>query len=262
MKPYIEPENKMPGSKFFPTGSVNYAENMLSGDTTGPAIIFKSEDKIRKEVSWYELKVQVATLANFLKKQGVVKGDRIAAYMPNMPETVIVMLAASSLGAVFSSASPDFGVDGVLDRFGQIEPKVLLTTDGYWYNGKEVNIVKKVSEIVKALPSLEKVIISPLLNIDTEYNDTNNLSKFGGTIRKSKVTTVIDSAQDSITAGPSDASPVSDTDAPSDAEFEKYLDNAPHLRTWAEANPAAAEAPLLRAKQFLCAVSYGLGWCR
>jgi len=172
MKPYIEPENKMPGSKFFPTGSVNYAENMLSGDTTGPAIIFKSEDKMRKEVSWDELKTQVSTLANFLKKQGVVKGDRIAAYMPNMPETVIFMLAASSLGAVFSSASPDFGVDGVLDRFGQIEPKVLLTTDGYWYNGKEVNIDKKVSEIVKALPSLERVIISPLLNIDTQYNDS------------------------------------------------------------------------------------------
>jgi acetoacetyl-CoA synthetase len=172
MKPYIDPENKMPGSKFFPKGSVNYAENMLSGDITGPAIIFKSEDKIRKEISWDELKTQVSTLANFLKKQGVVKGDRIAAYMPNMPETVIIMLAASSLGAVFSSASPDFGIDGVLDRFGQIEPKILLTTDGYWYNGKEVNIVKKVSEIVKALPTLERVIISPLLNIDTEYDNS------------------------------------------------------------------------------------------
>ncbi|MDA7579193.1 acetoacetate--CoA ligase [Alphaproteobacteria bacterium] len=177
IEPYIEPVNKMPGSKFFPTGSINYAENMLSGDTTGPAIIFKSEDKIRKEVSWYELKVQVATLANFLKKQGVVKGDRIAAFMPNMPETVIIMLAASSLGAVFSSASPDFGVDGVLDRFGQIEPKVLLTTDGYWYNGKGVNITKKVSEIVKALPSLKKVIISPLLGVNTEYN-TNKLMQY------------------------------------------------------------------------------------
>jgi acetoacetyl-CoA synthetase len=172
MKPYIEPENKMPGSEFFPTGSVNYAENMLSGDTTGPAIIFKSEDKIRKEVSWDELKTQVSTLANFLKKQGIVKGDRIAAYMPNMPETVITMLAASSLGAVFSSASPDFGVDGVLDRFGQIEPKILVTTDGYWYNGKEINIVKKVSEIVKALPTLERVIISPLLNINNAYSNS------------------------------------------------------------------------------------------
>ena len=147
-KPYIEPINKMPGSKFFPNGKVNYAENMLSGDISGPAIVFKSENKIRKEVSWKELKAQVAALANFLKTLGVTKGDRVAAYMPNMPETVIMMLASSSLGAIFSSASPDFGVDGVLDRFGQIEPKILLTTDGYWYNGKEIKVTKKVIEVV------------------------------------------------------------------------------------------------------------------
>jgi len=173
-EPYVEPANKMPGSKFFPNGTVNYAENMLSGDTRGPAIIFKSEDKVRKEVSWKDLKSQVASLANFLKKEGVVKGDRIAAYMPNVPETVIMMLAASSIGAIFSSASPDFGVDGVLDRFGQIEPKILLTTDGYWYNGKEVNITNKVIEVVKALSSLQRVIISPLLNVNTKYD----LNKF------------------------------------------------------------------------------------
>jgi acetoacetyl-CoA synthetase len=171
-KPYIEPANKMPGSKFFPNGSVNYAENMLSGDTRGPAIIFKSEDKVRKEVSWKDLKSQVASLANFLKKEGVVKGDRVVAYMPNVPETVIMMLAASSIGAIFSSASPDFGVDGVLDRFGQIEPKILLTTDGYWYNGKEVNISNKVLEVVRALTSLQRVVISPLLEINTECNDS------------------------------------------------------------------------------------------
>ena len=97
MKPYINPINKMPGSKFFPNGKVNYAENMLSGDTSGPAIVFKSEDKIRKELSWKELKGQVAALANFLKTQGVVKGDRVAAYMPNMPQTVIIMLATGPL---------------------------------------------------------------------------------------------------------------------------------------------------------------------
>ena len=113
------------------------------------------------------VKVQVAALANFLKIQGVTKGDRVAAYMPNMPETVIMMLATSSIGAIFSSASPDFGVDGVLDRFGQIEPKILLTTDGYWYNGKEINITKKVIEVVEALPSLQKIIIAPLLGIET-----------------------------------------------------------------------------------------------
>jgi acetoacetyl-CoA synthetase len=175
--PYIEPINQMPGSKFFPNGSVNYAENMLSGDVSGAAIVFKSEDKIRREVSWKDLKSQVANLANYLKKEGVVKGDRVVAYMPNMPETVIMMLATSSIGAIFSSASPDFGVDGVLDRFGQIEPKILLTTDGYWYNGKEINITEKVLEVVRALPSLQRVVISPLLNINTEYN-TNEFIQY------------------------------------------------------------------------------------
>ena len=132
---------------------------MLSGDVSGPAIVFKSEDKIRKEVSWKELKVQVAALANFLKIQGVTKGDRVAAYMPNMPETVIMMLATSSIGAIFSSASPDFGVEGVLDRFGQIEPKILLTTDGYWYNGKEINITKKVIEVVELYLLYKKLLL-------------------------------------------------------------------------------------------------------
>ncbi len=182
MEPYVNPINKMPGSKFFPNGKVNYAENMLSGDTSGPAIVFKSEDKIRREVSWKELKVQVTAFANFMKKHGVVKGDRVAAYMPNMPETVIMMLATSSIGAIFSSASPDFGVDGVLDRFGQIDPKILLTTDGYWYNGNEINITDKVLDIVKSLPSLEKVILAPLLGIEVDndngkfvnYNDIQN----------------------------------------------------------------------------------------
>ena len=171
IEPYIDPINQMPGSKFFPNGKVNYAENMLSGDSSGPAIIFKSEDKIRKEVCWKELKIQVAALANFLKTQGITKGDRVAAYMPNMPETVIMMLATSSIGAIFSSASPDFGVEGVLDRFGQIEPKILLTTDGYWYNGKEINITYKVKDVVKALPSLQKIVIAPLLGIETSYNN-------------------------------------------------------------------------------------------
>ena len=169
-KPYIDPLNKMPGSNFFPNGKVNYAENMLSGNNLGIAIVFKSEDKLRKEVSWKELKDQVAALAKFLKKEGVVKGDRVAAYMPNMPETVMMMLAASSVGAIFSSASPDFGVEGVLDRFGQIEPKILLTTDGYWYNGKAINITNKVLDVVKALPSLQKVAVTPLLGIETQYN--------------------------------------------------------------------------------------------
>ncbi len=170
-EPFIDPINQMPGSKFFPNGKVNYAQNMLSGNVSGPAIVFKSENKIRKEVSWKELQNQVAAIAKFLKTQGVTKGDRVAAYMPNMPETVIMMLATSSIGAIFSSASPDFGVEGVLDRFGQIEPKILLTTDGYWYNGKEINITKKVTDVVKALPSLKRVVLAPLLGIEVIYKD-------------------------------------------------------------------------------------------
>ncbi len=176
-EPYIEPINQMPGSKFFLNGKLNYAENMLSGNVSGTAIVFKSENKTRKEVSWKDLKTQASALANFLKQEGVVKGDRVAAYMPNMPETVIMMLATSSIGAIFSSASPDFGVDGVLDRFGQIEPKILLTTDGYWYAGKEVNITNKVLDIVKFLPSLQRVVIAPLLGIQTEY-DSNKFVNY------------------------------------------------------------------------------------
>ncbi len=186
VEPYIDPMNQMPGSKFFPDGKVNYAENMLSGNISDVAIVFKSENKIRKEVSWKELKVQVAALANFMKKHGVTKGDRIAAYMPNMPETVIMMLATSSIGAIFSSASPDFGVDGVLDRFGQIEPKILLTTDGYWYNGKKININKKVIAIVRSLPTLQRVVVTPLLGLKTDYDskiflDYNVIKKLNST---------------------------------------------------------------------------------
>jgi len=181
-EPYIDPLNDMPNSKFFPNGKVNYAENMLSGNNEGLAIVFKSEDKIRKELTWKDLKIQVATMASFLKNNGVSKGDRIAAFMPNMPETVIMMLATSSIGAVFSSASPDFGVEGVLDRFGQIEPKILITTDGYLYNGKEVNIKNKVREVVDGLPSLEKVIIAPLLDSQKE-NQTDKCIYFNNILR-------------------------------------------------------------------------------
>ena len=189
-KPYIDPLNKMPGSNFFPNGKVNYAENMLSGNNFGVAIVFKSEDKLRKEVSWKELKDQVAALAKFLKKEGVIKGDRVAAYMPNMPETLIMMLASSSIGAIFSSASPDFGVDGVLDRFGQIEPKILLTTDGYWYNGKEVNITNKVLDVVKNLPSLQRVVITPLLGIETDYK-TNKFISYTAILEKNTTNKMI-----------------------------------------------------------------------
>ena len=162
--PYLEPENSLPGTKFFPNGKLNYAENMLKKNDNDIAITFWSEDKIKKKLSWYQLKNQVAAVANYFKKKGIKKGDRVAAYLPNVPETIIVMLASSSIGAIFSSASPDFGVEGVLDRFGQIEPKVLVTTDGYNFNGKEINITEKVEKVVNSLRSVKDVVLVPLLN--------------------------------------------------------------------------------------------------
>ena len=172
-QPFLIPENELPGTKFFPEGKINYAENMLKKNNEEIAIIFKSEDKIYRQVTWSDLNKQVLSVSNFFKSIGIKKNDRIAAYLPNIPETVIVMLAAASLGAIFSSASPDFGSDGVLDRFGQISPKVLITTDGYYYNGKEINITEKVKKIINSLPSVENILLIPFLNSENVYQGDN-----------------------------------------------------------------------------------------
>ena len=154
---------RMPGAIWFPGTSLNFAENLLRRRDATPAIIFRGEDGTRRELSWAELWDQVAALAASLKADGVRRGDRVAGYLPNAPEAVIGMLATSSLGAVWSSCSPDFGISGVLDRFGQIEPKVLLTVDGYHYAGKRVDIRPKVTEIASALPSLARTVVYPFL---------------------------------------------------------------------------------------------------
>ena len=172
-KPYLSPENKLPGTVFFPNGKLNYAENMLKKNNNETAIIFWSENKIKKKISWFELKSQVSAVANFLQAKGIKCGDRIAAYLPNIPETIVVMLACASIGAVFSSASPDFGVEGVIDRFGQIEPKIFITTDGYNFNGKEINITDKVKEVINLLPSINDIILVPLLNSKEKYYSQN-----------------------------------------------------------------------------------------
>ncbi len=171
-RPFIYPKNKLPDSKFFPNGKFNYAENMLRTKSDEIAIIFKSENMIRRTLTWKQLYEQVSAIANFFIQIGIKKGDRIAAYLPNMPETVVVMLATSSIGAIFSSASPDFGCQGVLDRFGQIEPKVLVVTDGYYYNGKEINLTDKVEEVVSGLTSIEKILYIPLINSDYFFNNS------------------------------------------------------------------------------------------
>jgi acetoacetyl-CoA synthetase len=152
---------KMPGAQFFPEAKLNWAENLLKRRDDGLALVFLDEKGRERYLTYHELASEVGKVQQILKAQGVVAGDRVAGYMPNMPETLIAALAATSLGAVWSSASPDFGVQGVLDRFGQIEPKVLFTVDGYFYNGKTVDCLEKLGEIVPKIPSVRQVIVVP-----------------------------------------------------------------------------------------------------
>ncbi len=157
----LEHGNRMPGARWFPGARLNFAENLLRRRDDGDAIVFRGEDRVRRRMSYAELYAEVSRLAQAMREVGVTSGDRIAGMMPNMPETVITMLAATSIGAVWSSCSPDFGVEGVLDRFGQIEPKMLFAADGYFYNGKSIDCLEKLEEIVLQLPSVEQTVIVP-----------------------------------------------------------------------------------------------------
>jgi acetoacetyl-CoA synthetase len=159
--------DKMPGAHWFPDARLNFAENLLkdrSPDDKGDALVFRGEDKVKRRVSNAQLVAGVSRIAQALRAGGVQKGDRVAAYVPNTPEAIIGMLATASIGAIWSSASPDFGVQGVVDRFGQIEPKVLFTVDGYWYNGKPQPVLDKLAAIVERLPTLQKVVVAPYLH--------------------------------------------------------------------------------------------------
>lgn len=155
----VENIDQLPGAKWFPQATLNFAENMLRHRDDKVALVFRGENGARKQLTYSELYQQVAKFTEALKQLGVEKGDRVAAMMPNCIETIVAMLATTSLGAIWSSCSPDFGVQGVLDRFGQVEPKVLLTVDGYFYNGKNLNIKDKVSAIADQLDSLERLVV-------------------------------------------------------------------------------------------------------
>ncbi|MFO0115842.1 MAG: acetoacetate--CoA ligase [Betaproteobacteria bacterium] len=169
----MENEHLMPGAKFFPKARINFAENLIEREfksrTDCDAMIFWGEDKLRKRVTYRELDEQVSRWQQAMRTMGVKKGDRVAAFMPNMPEAVIAMLAATSLGAVWTSCSPDFGVQGVVDRFGQVEPVLLIACDGYLYNGKAVPTLARIAECVEQLPSVQRVVVVPYLHdIQTE----------------------------------------------------------------------------------------------
>lgn len=160
--------HRMPGARWFPDARLNFAENLLRDCGNPEALVFWGEDKVQRSLARAELHQQVAQFAAALKDMGIGPGNRVAAYLPNLPETMVTMLAAASIGAVFTSASPDFGVQGVLDRFGQTEPKVLIACDGYWYNGKAVDIRPKLVELAPQLPSVERLIVVPYLHVDAD----------------------------------------------------------------------------------------------
>lgn len=152
-------EDTILSSHFFPQATLNFAQNLLRRRGASEAMVFYGEDKVTRRFTWDELHGLVSKLQQLFKSIGVKKGDRIAAMMPNMGETAAAMLTAASLGAVWCSCSPDFGLQGVLDRFGQIEPVILIVPDGYWYNGKLINVGDKVAQIADALPSVQKVLV-------------------------------------------------------------------------------------------------------
>ena len=153
--------HRMPGARWFPEAQLNFAENLLRRRDRAPAIVFWGEERLKTTVTWAELYSEVSRLAQALQAAGLKPGDRVAGYLPNVPGAVIAMLAATSLGAVWSSCSPDFGVQGVLDRFGQIEPKILFAADGYFYSGKTIDLVDRLEEISRNLPSVEKIVVVP-----------------------------------------------------------------------------------------------------
>ncbi|MGE5823265.1 MAG: acetoacetate--CoA ligase [Bacteroidota bacterium] len=155
--------DRMPGAQWFPDARLNFAQNLLRAPDDSDAIVFWGEDKVKRRLSRRELHALVSRLQQALAAAGVRKGDRVAGYLPNLPESVAAMLATASLGAVWSSCSPDFGPQGVLDRFGQIEPKVLFCSDGYLYGGKEFDTQDKAAEVLAQLPSVRKCVLLPYL---------------------------------------------------------------------------------------------------
>ncbi len=157
----VDDLRKMPGARWFIGARLNFAENLLRYRDDHIALIFKGEGREVMRMTYAELYDSVSRLSKSLRDMGVTKGDRVAGFMPNMIETVIAMLATASIGALWSSCSPDFGIGGVLDRFGQIEPRVLFTADGYWYGGKGFGSLERIRGILKELHSIEKVVVIP-----------------------------------------------------------------------------------------------------
>jgi acetoacetyl-CoA synthetase len=176
-KPYervLEDSPTMIGAKWFVGSELNFAENLLRFRDKEVAIVFKGEGQETVRMTYAELYDEVARLADSLRYAGVTRGDRVAGYVPNMTQSVVAMLATTSIGAIWSSCSPDFGIKGVLDRFGQIEPKILFTADGYFYNGKAFDSLERIGGILKELPSIEKVVVIPYTRERADLSPVRN----------------------------------------------------------------------------------------
>jgi acetoacetyl-CoA synthetase len=169
----FSPNKDIRKATFFPDASLNFAENLLVGDDDRQAISFHGEGRESFSLTLKELKERVASLAKWMKKSGVEKGDCVATLLPNCPETIITMLASSSLGAVFTSCSPDFGIEGILDRFGQSKPKILISCDGYGYGGKIFEIKKKTIEVKKSIPSINELVFINYLTKNKNLEDSS-----------------------------------------------------------------------------------------
>ena len=170
----VDDVSEMPGAKWFTGARLNFAENLLRRRDDKTALIFKGESQPVRKLTYAELYSEVAKTATALRTAGVEKGDRVAGFVPNMPESIIAMLATTSIGAIWSSSSPDFGIKGVLDRFSQIEPKVLFAANGYFYNGKSHDSLEKLKSILHELPSVEKVVVIPYSDEDPDIRTISN----------------------------------------------------------------------------------------
>jgi acetoacetyl-CoA synthetase len=160
----IENPDRMPGARYFPDARINFAENLLRRRDERVAIVFRGESGIRRTITYAELFRQVTAFAGALREAGIRPGDRIGGYVPNLPEAIVAALGAASIGAVWSSCSPDFGVHGVLDRFGQIAPRVFVAADGYFYGGRSHDSLAKVADIIRQLPSVERTVVIPYVS--------------------------------------------------------------------------------------------------
>ena len=190
-------------NKFFPNTKLSYAENLLKKNNIDPAIIFKSENGYKTVLSWKDLNLNIAQISDWMKFNGIKKGDRVAAYLPNIPEAVTAYISTSVVGGIWSSCSPDFGTAGVIDRFSQISPKILYIGDKYFYNGKKISILERLPDILNKVPSIDKVVVVPYPGTEIEENknikiDTYNWNKLILLKKKNKIQYVMSNFNDPL----------------------------------------------------------------